>query len=394
MPKDNEQAFVWFLRAAEQGFVEAQLAVVGLYQKGLGCKCDLGEAFKWCSRAAEQGHAKAQFDLGVMYSAGQGCIKRDELAYHWFRKAAENGVAEAQYNLAVCLKQGRGCAADIKQAFDWYHLAAVQGDAVSQHNVAVCLFNGDGCKQDLQQVEFWLDKAAQQGHRESIEKLAQFKQLRLASSTGPQPDPRTFRGVASKHQHPLRRTEGKGRAFVCDVCKSSFKEHPSFRCEACDWDECLICYAKNSGIPIASGAQSAALPSSATTSVASTFQLAAQRIAAVSPSTKTRVGEVVALIRNILTNIIEHPAEPKFRKLSVGKVHHNSLCRFVDLVVQLIAKLDGVSGAVEFLQAAGFGRTQSNEHLLLPDTAELASVKSALEALAVFTSLGVTSREQ
>ena len=45
--KDYQQAFTLMLRAAEQGNPHAQLAVSGMYKKGLGTPVDYHESYKW-----------------------------------------------------------------------------------------------------------------------------------------------------------------------------------------------------------------------------------------------------------------------------------------------------------------------------------------------------------
>lgn len=49
---------------ANQGNVEAQFVLAGIYFKGNGIPQDYIKAFEWYQKAADQGHAQAQNNLG------------------------------------------------------------------------------------------------------------------------------------------------------------------------------------------------------------------------------------------------------------------------------------------------------------------------------------------
>src|SRR5690606_19071002 len=86
-------------RKANGGDPEAQSALGGVYDHGLGVPENDQEAVKWYRKAAEQGYAVAQAILGVMYAKGEGVPKNDQEAVKWYRKAADQGDAYAQVNL-------------------------------------------------------------------------------------------------------------------------------------------------------------------------------------------------------------------------------------------------------------------------------------------------------
>jgi TPR repeat protein len=76
---------------AEAGGAEAQVALAGLYQGGLGVPADLAAAAAWYRRAAEQGEAVAQLNLGDLYSRGAGVPRDLVQAYLWLSLAAAQG---------------------------------------------------------------------------------------------------------------------------------------------------------------------------------------------------------------------------------------------------------------------------------------------------------------
>ena len=67
-----------------------------LSERGLGGPKDANEAFKWFTRAAELHHTRAMLSLGEMYWKGVG-VKQDKVAaYKWIFISAGSGVAEAK----------------------------------------------------------------------------------------------------------------------------------------------------------------------------------------------------------------------------------------------------------------------------------------------------------
>jgi hypothetical protein len=80
-PQVDTEAAQWFGKAAEQGHVDAQLAL--MYSVGLGIQDDLTETVKWYREAAEQGDAEAQITLALMYYNGLGVPQSEVIAYQW-----------------------------------------------------------------------------------------------------------------------------------------------------------------------------------------------------------------------------------------------------------------------------------------------------------------------
>jgi hypothetical protein len=156
--RDNQQAVVWYRRAAEQGYAEAQFTLGQFYEKGWGVSQDPAQAKKWYSDAARQGSEAAdaalkrlaantpttsttsitppepttpqdQYEMGDNYFYGRGGVNRDDQhAVVWYRRAAEQGYAEAQFTLGQFYEKGWGVNQDFAQARAWYQKAAEQGD--------------------------------------------------------------------------------------------------------------------------------------------------------------------------------------------------------------------------------------------------------------------------
>lgn len=128
VPKDYEQAALWYQRAASSGSAIGQYRLASLYERGRGVDQDLGRARIWYQRAAEQGHVKAMHNLGVLYTGQSGNNPDYETAAKWFAKAAEYGLPDSEFNLAILYENGLGIARSTEEAYKWYALAARAGD--------------------------------------------------------------------------------------------------------------------------------------------------------------------------------------------------------------------------------------------------------------------------
>ena len=129
--QDRKEAAKWYRKAAEQGMVEAQIALGELYCRGEGAEQNIEEGIKWLRIAAEQG------DVWAQYILGSKCEKfgTEEEAAKWYRKAAEQGLVNAQYQLGWCYEYGRGVRKNSKVAIKWYRKAAEQGDTWAQDSL-------------------------------------------------------------------------------------------------------------------------------------------------------------------------------------------------------------------------------------------------------------------
>jgi len=132
---DDQAAMHEYLKAAEQGDIQAQLRLADIYAKGQGVPMSYVEAAKWYRRAAEQGNAKAQYALGLMHSMGLGFDRDYRQAEKWFRKAAEQGHAGAQNRLGLMYRYGSVVKRDYVLAYMWFALALANGYPDAQDNL-------------------------------------------------------------------------------------------------------------------------------------------------------------------------------------------------------------------------------------------------------------------
>lgn len=201
--KDPAEAARWYLSAAVQGTITAQMAMVRRYASGTGVPRDDAEAQRWyrtvtetlrCSgkindpwaqawlgklhftgegvpqnhieaarlyhAAAKNGHAEAARSLAAMYNVGIGVLRDDQEALKWFRAAADGGDSIASNDLGCLYSQGRGVPQDHAEALRWYRKAADKGEPMGMANIGLAYEEGRGVAKNLTQAFQWQHRAA------------------------------------------------------------------------------------------------------------------------------------------------------------------------------------------------------------------------------------------
>ncbi|CAA0078558.1 Secretory immunoglobulin A-binding protein EsiB [BD1-7 clade bacterium] len=115
-------------KMAEMGNHQAQFTLAEQYFHGRdGQPRNHQEAFSWYQKAANGGYMPAQFTMGTLYDTGEG-VKRDlAQAFKWYKTVANQGEGAAAYNVAVMYESGEGVAKDPQQAYVWYSIAGIMG---------------------------------------------------------------------------------------------------------------------------------------------------------------------------------------------------------------------------------------------------------------------------
>lgn len=144
-------------KAAEQGYLPAQLALGTIYEKGITVAAEPNRAANWYGKAADNGDHLAEYLLGRMYYTGEisggntlaekwlkesaqagnpfaaylfaaSVYDRDPATgMRWFREAAEQGLPQAQFRFGKALLEGRGKAVDRQNAYEWLYVAHEAG---------------------------------------------------------------------------------------------------------------------------------------------------------------------------------------------------------------------------------------------------------------------------
>ncbi len=163
LPKDAEQAFAHYLKAAYGGYSEDYFSVGLCYKDGDGVERDAEKAFGWFKKAAEHGNPMAWVELGHCYAAGIGITQNYGKAVEWYSKAVDLGghaFPDAIRSLGSCYAAGYGVEQDWDKAVGLYRQAAKSDDPESQYLLARCYAEGHGVEQDMGEAVRLYKKAA------------------------------------------------------------------------------------------------------------------------------------------------------------------------------------------------------------------------------------------
>ncbi|RHZ70485.1 hypothetical protein Glove_271g83 [Diversispora epigaea] len=94
--KDEEKAFLCYLKSAESGNSDGQYNLRNCYRIGIGTTKDEEKVFRWYLKSAEGGNSNGQYDLGNCYLDEIGPAKDEEKAFQWFLKSAVGGDSNGQ----------------------------------------------------------------------------------------------------------------------------------------------------------------------------------------------------------------------------------------------------------------------------------------------------------
>ena len=121
---DDQQAELWFRRAADTGYDFAQYALGKLLQS----KNRPVEAVSWYEKAAAQGNSWAAYRLGKLYLQGEHVPKDVPKAVAYLTESAEQGNQYAQYTLGKLYLAGQDVQQDREQAWGYFYQSAEQGN--------------------------------------------------------------------------------------------------------------------------------------------------------------------------------------------------------------------------------------------------------------------------
>ena len=121
---DDEQAELWFQRAADAGYDFAQYAL-GKFLQGQN---RTNEAVSWYGKAAAQENTCAAYRLGKLYLEGKDVPKDVQKAVAYLTDSAEHGNQYAQYALGKLYLTGQGVKQDRERAWAYFYESAEQGN--------------------------------------------------------------------------------------------------------------------------------------------------------------------------------------------------------------------------------------------------------------------------
>ena len=153
---------------ADSGDPDAQHAM------GLRCEQTLAdeEAAVWYRKAAEQGHPGAQNNLGLLYFTGRGVERDHARALELYESAARKNDPSGIANLGIMHLFGHEVKQDRDRALQLLEQAAVLGNPQAQYLTAVLLLERDpGLEPGLRSIR-WLEEAARNGSESARRRLS------------------------------------------------------------------------------------------------------------------------------------------------------------------------------------------------------------------------------
>ena len=140
----------WYLKAAENGLIDAYYYVGNAYKRGEGVQQDSQKALKWLELAAEFQMRDAAWELAKIYQEGLGNVPQNlEKAQEFYLLAKESGenversVQQLQSRLAV------------RDDFDALLERAKEGNLEAQKDLAMAYVRGDEIEQNYEEAFKW-----------------------------------------------------------------------------------------------------------------------------------------------------------------------------------------------------------------------------------------------
>ncbi|MDQ0997100.1 TPR repeat protein [Phyllobacterium ifriqiyense] len=123
-----DNAYPWFLQAAEKGLADGEYAVSQILANGtVKIQRDEPKARQYLIKAAIKGYDTAQMDLGTWLVEGRGGKRDYKSGFGWMLRAAVGGNVAAQARLAKLYRDGLGVEGDSIKAAAWYIVARRAG---------------------------------------------------------------------------------------------------------------------------------------------------------------------------------------------------------------------------------------------------------------------------
>jgi len=159
-----EDALTEYLVAATNGNAEAQYKLANCYDEGLGgLEENQDEAFRWYVKSANQGYPDALYTVAIYYQNGEIVEKNEQKALDLYIEAAEKGCVEAYYYLAYLYKIGSMVEVDYDKAFHYALLAANSNDAEAQQMLGGFYQDGIGTEVNYAEAMNWYQKSVDNG---------------------------------------------------------------------------------------------------------------------------------------------------------------------------------------------------------------------------------------
>jgi uncharacterized protein len=201
MRRDDSNALLYLLAAAQMGHLAALVDAGRRYVRGWGCEPDPERGFGLLEKAAAAGWGEAYWQLAYFHRNGIGTAKDarqalvhairgfsrthaahcatmagdiyaedlldERRSFKWTLRGARAGDTDAMTSTGISYLYGHGVAADHAEAVRWFRRAARRGCRQAHNNLALCYRNGEGVPVDRRRAFAHRLCAAELGHRTS-----------------------------------------------------------------------------------------------------------------------------------------------------------------------------------------------------------------------------------
>ena len=93
---ESNQTFWETYTAALRGDKVAQFQTGVIYERGIGIEANQSQAAQWYLKSAQQGYMDAQYNVAIMYIGGRGVEENSTAGMMWLSLAAKGGDKEAR----------------------------------------------------------------------------------------------------------------------------------------------------------------------------------------------------------------------------------------------------------------------------------------------------------
>lgn len=167
-PVNVEKATDLYLRAAEQGHVQAMVQLAGIY---LNSASSEQKALSWYKKAAILGDRDALYQLGLLSETGVATKLDYADAIKYYQQSAEKGNANAKLALARMYQYGLGVTKDLNQALVFYKELAAMDNAYAQYQLATFYYDDEAGARSAQQGKQLLLQAQNNGSMQARKAL-------------------------------------------------------------------------------------------------------------------------------------------------------------------------------------------------------------------------------
>ncbi|KAI7890300.1 uncharacterized protein EV154DRAFT_590417, partial [Mucor mucedo] len=176
-----EEAFDWYTKSKEKGFIEAHYELALLYFRGLGTRKDYEKSLTNLSLILKYGslyrHGTVYFLMGKIYQVGGFGIKQDiGNAVKYYKKSVESGQGVSAAAIGDIYVQNIGIDQDLKKAFEWYSIAASMNSNAGKNSLGRMYLHGHHVDQDLNQALTLFNEAYEGGYQDA-KKMIDFIEL-------------------------------------------------------------------------------------------------------------------------------------------------------------------------------------------------------------------------